>query len=75
VDADPGKNLDADGDPDADPFDVLSHSAFFPFDVLSHSVFCLSMFCRLTFFTFGVCYFDFLSVNLWIGLGLNMNRF
>jgi hypothetical protein len=45
------------------PFDVFSHSAFFPFDVLSHSAFCLSTFCRLTFFTFGIFYFDILSVN------------
>jgi hypothetical protein len=40
------------------PFDLLYHSAFFPFDILSHSAFCLSTFC-----TFGVCYFDILSVN------------
>jgi hypothetical protein len=30
---------------------------------LSHSVFCLSMFCRSMFFTFGVCDFDILLVN------------
>jgi hypothetical protein len=45
------------------PFNVLYHSAFFPFDVLSHSAFCLSTFWRSTFCTFGVCYFDILSVN------------
>jgi hypothetical protein len=45
------------------PFDVLSHSAVFPFDVLSHSAFCLSTFCRSTFRTFCVFYFDILSVN------------
>ncbi len=45
------------------PFDVLSHSAFFPFDVLSHSALCLSTFCRSAFLTFGVFYFNILSVN------------
>jgi hypothetical protein len=45
------------------PVDVLSHVAFFPFNILSHSAFCLLTFCRSTFFTFGICYFDILSVN------------
>jgi hypothetical protein len=45
------------------PFDVSSHLAFFPFNVLSHSAFCLSTLCRSAFCTFGVCYFDILSVN------------
>ncbi len=40
------------------PYDVLSHSVFITFDLLSHLTFCPS-----TFFTFGVFYFDMLSVN------------
>ncbi len=40
-------------------FGILSHSTLCPFDIFYHSTFCHS-----TFFTFGVCYFDILSVNL-----------
>jgi hypothetical protein len=54
------------------PFGVFSIRPFvpfgvFPFAVLSHSAFCLSSFCRWTFFTFGVCYLNILSVNWYFG--------
>jgi hypothetical protein len=48
------------------PFDVFSIQRFVPFGVFSnrHFVPFGLLFCNSTFFTFGVCYFDILLVNL-----------
>jgi hypothetical protein len=45
------------------PFDILSFRHFLPFDILSFGILSHATLCRLTFCTFGVCYFDILSVN------------
>jgi hypothetical protein len=45
------------------PFNVLSVRHFLPFDISSFGILSHSMFCRSMFFTFGICYFNILSVN------------
>ncbi len=47
------------------PFDILSVRHFVSFDILLFGILSHSTICRSTFCTFGVCYFDILSVNLW----------
>jgi hypothetical protein len=45
------------------PFNILSFRHFLRFDILSVDILSHSTFCRSMFCTFGVCYFDLLSVN------------
>jgi hypothetical protein len=45
------------------PFDILSVRHFVSFDIFSFGNVSHSTFCRSTFFPFGVCYFNILSVN------------